>query len=392
MAIQIPEAFEDLFKPARYKIYHGGRGAAKSRSFATALILLACQSKERILCAREIQLSISDSVKRVLDDEIVRLELNNIFESTKTEIRCTLTGSNFIFSGLKNNPDKIKSTEGITRCWIEEAHTVSQESLDILIPTIRSEGSEIWMSFNAKFETDPVYKMFIKDTPPPGSIVRKVNYYDNPFFPDVLRQEMLWTKQRDTDKYLHVWEGEPVIHSDEQIFNGIWSIEDFASPKFDETLYFGSDFGFSQDPTTLIRCWIQERTLYIDYEAYGIGVELDEISQLYDSVPGARQWNITADSARPDTISHIKKKGFKISGSKKGKGSIEDGIEFIKSFNVKIHSRCKHTIDEFMTYSYKKDKKTGEILPIIIDKNNHIIDALRYALEKRMKNSQIFIA
>jgi phage terminase large subunit len=389
--VQLPKGFRFLTTPSRYKIAYGGRGAAKSRSFARALILLSAKFKERILCAREIQLSISDSVKRVLD-EIARLKMEAIFESTKTEIRCLPTGSNFIFSGLKNNPDKIKSTEGVTKCWIEEAHTVSQESLDILIPTIREEGSEIWASFNPKYKTDPIYKMFVGENPPPSSIVRKVNYYDNPFFPEVLRKEMEWCKSRDTDKYLHVWEGEPVLHTEEQIFNGVWKIEDFGEPPAGTTLYYGSDFGFSQDPTTLIRCWIDGKTLYIDHEAYGIGVELDEIPQLYDSVPGSRKWVITADSARPDTISHIRKKGFKIRGAVKGKGSIEDGIEFIRSHEVKIHPRCKNTIDEFMLYSYKKDKHTDEILPIIVDKHNHMIDAARYALESRMKARDIFIA
>jgi phage terminase large subunit len=388
--IKLPEAFAALFAPYRYKVFYGGRGAAKSRSFATALIVSAFTEKERILCAREIQLSINESVKRVLDDEINRLGLSSYFLSTKTEIRCITTGSLILFAGLRDNPDKIKSMEGVTKCWIEEAHSVSQESLDILIPTIREENSEIWFSFNPKFENDPVYKMFVTSQPP-ESYVQKVNYDDNPFFPEVLRKEMEWCRHHDIDKYRHVWEGEPVIHSAEQIFNGVWCVENFETSK-ETVFYYGSDFGFSQDPTTLIRCWIDGKTLYIDYEAYGIGVELNEIPQLYRSVPGADIWRITADSARPDTISYLKKKGFNIAGAQKGKGSIEDGIEFIRSFDVKIHPRCKNTIDEFMTYSYKTDKHTGEILPIIVDKKNHCVDALRYALEKRMKNSTVFIA
>jgi len=392
MKIQLPEPFEFLFQPARYKVAHGGRGSGKSRSFASALISIAAtHQKERVLCAREIQNSIKDSVKRVLDDEIDRLGLNSIFKSTHTSIECTLTGSEFLFAGLWNNVDSIKSMEGITRVWIEEAHTISQESLDILIPTIRAPGSEIWFSFNAKLEDDPVYQMFVANPPPPNSIVKKVNYNQNPWFPDVLRTEMEWTRQNNPDKFRHVWEGFPVQHSDEQVFYGCWRTEDFGEPPMGTALYFGADFGFSQDPSTLVRCWLNGRNLYIDYEAYGHGVEIDDLHKLYDVVPGSRDWRIIGDSARPETISYVRRQGYNMEPSRKGKGSIEDGLEFLKSHKIIIHPRCKHTIDEFMLYRYKKDPKTDAIMPIIVDANNHIIDALRYACEDLMKG-QVFIA
>lgn len=208
--VQIPDAFHGLFEPYRYKVFYGGRGGAKSWAFADALVLLAVSGHERILCAREVQNSIKDSVKRLLEDRINALGLDNLFVCTDAEIRCPTTNSLFIFSGLRLNPEKLKSFEGITRCWVEEAETVSERSLDLLIPTIRREGSEIWFSFNPDRVNGAVYRRFVVNQPPPRSLVRKVSWRDNPWFPDVLREEMETCKREDNEKWLHIWEGEPV--------------------------------------------------------------------------------------------------------------------------------------------------------------------------------------
>lgn len=152
-----------------------------------------------------------------------------------------------------------------------------------------------------------------------------------------------------------------------------------------DRLFFGADFGFANDPNTLVRCFILDGRLYIDYEAYAVGVELDEMPQLYESVPGSHEWPIKADSARPETISYLANRvnpPFRISAATKWQGSVEDGIAYLKSFEkIVIHPRCKHAADEFRLYSYKVDKTTDEVLPIILDKSNHIIDGLRYALD-----------
>lgn len=210
MNAQLPIAFQGLFEPYRYKVFYGGRGGAKSRSFARALLTLAAAGHERVLCGREVQNSIKDSVKRILDDEIQRLGLQDRFISTDFEIRCPDTESLFIFSGLRLNPEKIKSFEGITKCWVEEAETLSEKSLDLLIPTIRDEGSEIWFSFNPARVNGAVYKKFIIDTPPPRSLVKKVGWRDNPWFPSVLEEERQTMLANDPDKYDHVWEGNPI--------------------------------------------------------------------------------------------------------------------------------------------------------------------------------------
>lgn len=382
--ISFAPKFDILFKPARYKVLYGGRGAAKSWEISRALIIKGLQSKLRVLCAREIQHSIADSVHKLLSEQIYEMGFAPWYKITKNTIT-GVNGTEFIFSGLRFNVREIKSKEGIDICWIEEAQSVSEESWDVLIPTIRKEKSEIWLSFNPDAETDPTYRRFVID-PPPDSFVRKVGWQDNPWFPDVLRQEMEYLKRVDYEAYLHVWEGEVRRISEAIIFKNKFIVEPFDTP--DKTrFYHGADWGFAQDPTTLVRCFAVDRKLYIDQEAYGIGVELDETPQLFDSIETARSWPIKADEARPETISYMKKQGFNITGAKKWTGCVEDGIAYIKSFEkVIIHPRCKHTIDEFKHYSYKVDRQTGDVLPIVLDKNNHCIDALRYSLDGYIKD------
>lgn len=303
--------------------------------------------------------------------------MQNEFESTIAEIRHVRTGSNFIFAGLRTDPDAIKSIEGVTKCWVEEAHTVSQASIDILTPTIRAEHSEIWFSYNPRFDDDPVHAMFAD--PPPRSIVVDCQYWDNPWFPDVLREEMEHCKSRDFDKYLHVWEGKTVQQSDEQVMHGCWKIDPVPEPPPDAILKYGVDWGFSNDPMAVVRSWIQGRTMYIDYEAGGVGVKTKDLATILDRVPGIRKWPVIADSSRPETIDYVRDEGFNIFPSKKGKGSIEDGIEFIKGHDVVIDPRCKNVIDEFIHYKFKKDPHTDKVTPIIVDANNHWIDGLRYS-------------
>lgn len=363
--------FDILFKPARYKVLYGGRGAAKSWGIARALVIKGLQRKLRILCAREIQHSIADSVHKLLVEQIYEMGLSPWYKITKNAI-VGVNGTEFIFSGLHFNVREIKSKEGIDLCWVEEAQSVSEESWDVLIPTIRKEKSEIWLSFNPDAETDPTYRRFVID-PPPDSFVRKVSWQDNPWFPDVLRQEMEYLKRVDYEAYLHVWEGEVRRISDAIIFKDKFVVEPFETPD-SVRFYHGADWGFAQDPTALVRCFIKDRRLYVDMEAYGVGVELDETGALFDAIPTARKWPIKADSARPETISYMKRAGFNITAARKWQGSVEDGIAFMKSFEkIVLHPRCKHAIDEFGHYSYKVDKQTNDVLPIIVDANNHCI-------------------
>lgn len=380
--IHIPKALQDIFKPARFKVLYGGRGGGKSHSIARALIILSMQSTLRIACARELQTSIKHSVHRLLCDIIIEYNLNEYFKITEKSIICNLTGSFFTFVGLRYNPAGVKSMEGVDICWVEEAENVSKESWDLLTPTIRKQGSEIWISFNPKDEDAPVYQNFVINKPD-GAIVIKVNYYDNPFCSDTLLAEMEICKKRDYDEYLHIWEGEPLRISEATIFRGKFEIKSFDIPK-DVRWFNGVDWGFSNDPTAITASFIQKRCLYVAYEGGGIELEFDNIADILNSFPNKmmRNWMIKADNARPETISYFKNKGFNISAAKKWKGSLEDGISYLKGFDkIYIHPRCQQTSTEFRLYRYKVDKLTEEVLPIPIDKHNHYIDSIRYALD-----------
>ena len=380
--VELPEWSEPLFSEEyRYFALAGGRGSAKSRTIASVLVLRAAQEPLRILCTREVQKSIRDSVKRLLDDEIDRIGFRSMFKSTDTEIRGS-NGSLFLFAGLQHNIDSIKSMEGIDICWCEEAQTLSQTSLNTLIPTIRKPGSQIYFSWNPKDAKDPVEAMFVEEPRPPRTLYLKVNWDQNPWFPEVLREEMEHDKKHDYGKYLHVWEGEYLTRSNANVFQN-WRIDDFETPK-DTFFRFGCDWGYSVDPTVLVRCFVEPnaRKLYIDHEAYQVGCEIDDTPALFAQVPESHRWPIVADSASPERISYMRKHGYpKMMKALKGRKSIEEGIAFLQGYEIIVHPRCEHMIDELKRYSYKIDPITDEITNVLQDKDNHLCDALRYSLE-----------
>lgn len=202
---QFPVKMASLFDKARYKVYYGGRGAGKSHSAAKALLILGAKSQIRVLCAREYQTSIKDSVHKLLCDQIELMNLHGFYEITQSSIRGK-NGTEFAFVGLKNNVANVKSYEGVDYCWVEEAQTVSRHSWNTLIPTIRKEGSEIWITFNPELETDETYQRFVVK-PPDNAVVQKINWSDNPWFPEVLALEKDALKSRDPSAYQTVWEG-----------------------------------------------------------------------------------------------------------------------------------------------------------------------------------------
>jgi len=284
VSLDIPVAFQFLLEPHRYKSAYGGRGAGRSWSYARVLAALASYQKKRILCTREYQNSIKDSVHKVLSDQIELLGLSPYYNITKTEITSN-SGSEFIFKGLQH-PLEIKSIEGIDIVWLEEAQNASEESWRFLIPTIRKDGSEIWLSWNTGAKTDPTYQRFVINKPH-DCVSKLLTYRDNPFFPETLRKEMEHCKRVDKDAYDHIWEGNPQYISDALVFRNKFVVEEFEAP--DKTRFrMGADWGFSNDPTTLIRNYIVGNDLFIDYEAYGVGVELEELPQLFDSIPESR--------------------------------------------------------------------------------------------------------
>lgn len=388
------EVFEPFLQPARYKGAHGGRGSGKSHNFAENLIDDAVRFPGlRAVCIREVQKDLKHSAKQLISDKIYDLGLGQYFD-IKDKWIVTPGDGIIIFEGMQNHTaDSIKSLEGFDRAWIEEAQTLSQKSLDLLRPTIRKEGSELWFSWNPRNPTDPVDLLLRGESPPPNSIVIQVNYTDNPKFPDVLKEEMEYDRGRDLDKYSHIWLGAYQKNSEARIFHN-WTVEEFDIPK-DAIIRQGADWGFSIDPTVLVQCFIEGRKLYIPYEAYRVNCEIVDTPSLFLTVPDSEKWPIIADSARPETISHLQKNGYpKIMPAVKGARSLEEGIEFLKSFDIIVHPRCQHVIDEFSTYSYKVDPLTDQVLPVIQDKNNHTIDSIRYACEgarrtgRKPKNTQ----
>ena len=308
-----------------------------------------------------------------------------------------------IFQGMADHTaESIKSLEGFDRAWVEEAQSLSQRSLDLLRPTMfRTPGSEIWASWNPRFPTDPIDDFFrgnrerkAGEPPwqsPPDAVVVRTTYRDNPWVLSELLKEVEWDKARDPEKYAHVWLGEYERKSEARVFKN-WRVEEFETPS-DATHYYGGDWGFSVDPSVLVRLHLRGRNLYIDYEAYRIGVEIDHLPQLFDQVPGSREWPITADSARPETISYLQRHGFpKIRAAQKGQNSVKEGVIFLQGYDIIIHPRCVHTADEFTMYSYKVDKQTGMVTPVLEDKKNHVIDSVRYATEALRKPAGEFVA
>ena len=387
--IQFPEKVVPvLFGKGRLKVLHGGRGGAKSWAFARYLVIRAAREKLRILCAREIQNSIKDSVYRLLVDQIYALGLQAHFIIRADSIIGRHTGAEFIFKGLRQNISEVKSLEGIDICWVEEAEKVSLNSWDILTPTIRKENSEIIVSFNPEDENSATDQMFLgKNGPPPDTLIAELNYPDNPWFPEVLRKEMEYCRRVDPDKYNHVWLGKTKKYGEACIFASKVFVEAFDDPTEDQQMYYGMDFGFSAAPTSLHAYFIKDNKLYVWQEAYGHGVEITELPAFVRSVPGTDKWKIRADSERPDTISYLRNEGFDIQGAEKGKGSVEDGIQFIRSFEaIVIHPRCRGALDDYRNYRWKQDKSTNEVLPIPLDKSNHACDDGRYALEPYIKN------
>lgn len=683
LRIELPNKLKFLVEENyRYKVAYGGRSSGKSYSMILASLAKAMEKKIRVLCVRQFQNSIADSVHKLIADTIYRLKIDKYFQITQSSIRC-INGSEFIFKGIHNNVQEIKSLEGIDLCVCEEAQNVPDDSWEVLIPTIRKEGSEIWVCFNPQMEDDATYRRFVKNPPPDCKSVL-INYTDNPWCPEVMKKEAENCKALDYAKYEHIWLGHTVMETDAQIFKGKFELLDFEADDFTE-FFYGADWGFaclggnsmvstnkgdipikdikvgdmvftrdgykkvlstnkkgkkavfrlefttkdniiitgdhriytsdgwkrvdelkgdeivclkklslmgrfikgirtvntqitsiinrgrnkescigiygntimerfqkimmsttsikthltmkletlcalakanikkfitktnsvisrkklckcieksmdiqkktgkkeeknlwrrlkngvgyvknvgknllSQmfiknsvaqivekgltrgiakgnmyakyvvkglwhqltdlekpvlknvhinliplteqeevyditvengeffsngllvhncDPTAVTRCFIEDNCLYIDYESGGVGVEMEELPALFDKIPDIRKWRIRADAARPETISYVARHGFDCIAAEKWKGSVEDGIEYLRSFKkIYIHPRCKHVYDEFKYYSYKKDRISGDILPIVVDAWNHYIDSIRYALQPYIKN------
>ena len=392
--LSIPHKVAENFnQPATFRVFRGGRGSAKTRSLATMscmyVMRMALSGKEGVfLCAREHLNSLEESSLEEIKGAISAVpEFQAFFHVGEKFVRTHCGRISFVFSGLRHNLDSIKSKARILGAWVEEAENVSDIAWRKLLPTIRDEDAEIWLSYNPESPDSATHKRFVED-PPTDCIVTTINWRDNKWFPSILNQQRLDDKAKRPDIYDHVWEGAFLTLTDAQVFGGKYEVQEFSPGPSWNGPYQGVDFGFAQDPTTAVRCWVHDDCLWIEYEAGRVGLELDHTSAfIADRIPRFSDYASRADSARPESISYLKRHGTpRMESVKKWQGSVEDGVSHIKSYSkVIIHPRCTEVHREFRLYSYKVDKLSGDILPKIVDAHNHYIDALRYALVPLMK-------
>lgn len=391
LSIDTARVFLPLLKPARYKGAHGGRGSGKSHFFGDLWLEENVAGKLDCVCLRETLKSLEFSVKKLLESKISTFNAGAYFEVQDRRI-LTKHGGVTIFEGMQNHTaDSIKSLEGFDRAWFAEAQAASDNSISILRPTIRKPGSELWFDWNPKNDTDAIDVFLRGASKHPDAIVVAANYMDNPWLPEVLRAEMEHDqramtvgseaqRKAATAKFNWIWKGAYRTAGDALVFTN-WRVEEFDTHD-GATFRYGADWGFAIDPSVLVRCYLIGRKLYVDQEAYEVGREIDLLPDLFMTVPEAEKWPITADSARPETISYMKRHGFpRMTAALKGARSVEEGVTWLQGLEIIVHPRCQHTIDELSTYAYQVDKATGKPIPVLEDKNNHVIDAVRYACE-----------
>lgn len=352
-----------------------------------------------ILCAREFQNSLDESSMEEVKQAIRSVDwLNDFYEIGEKYIRSKSGNIRYVFSGLRHNLDSIKSKARILLCWIDEAEPVSEVAYRKLLPTIREEKSECWLTWNPEHDGSPTDRRFIKEKPE-NAVGVEINYTDNPWFPKTLESERLKDQQTlDPATYSHIWEGKYLENSEAQILNGKVRVSNFDIDKLEQSKkisgpYYGLDYGFANDPTAFIEAFIDNdtNTLYVTRECGGVGLELDKtaaFAQRY--IPEIEKYVIRADNARPESTSYLKRHGLpRVESAPKWQGSVEDGIRHLRSYaEIVVHESCKKFIEESRMYSYKTDRNTGDVLPIPIDAHNHYIDALRYALSPLIKRNK----
>jgi phage terminase large subunit len=408
---ELPAITANFVRPARTRVFKGGRGSGKTRGLAKRSAIRVYQLAEAgvegvFLSSREFMNSLEESsmeeIKQAIKSEPW---LNDYFEIGEKYIRTKNRRIDYVFAGLRHNLDSIKSKSRIIGNWTDEAENVSEVAWRKLTGTLREEGpgwvAENWVSYNPESPDSATHTRFAQN-PPADCIVSTINWRDNLYFPTLSNLQRLEDKLLRPDTYEHVWEGAFLTMTEAQIFHGKFVVEDFTPQRTWDGPYQGGDFGFSQDPTAAVRLWIGDGCLWIEREAGKTGLELDDTGEyLTKRIPGFADTLTRWDNARPESISHLKRPKKHANDARvplprsesveKWPGSIEDGIAFIRSFRrVVIHSRCQQTAREFRLYSYKIDRLTQEITSIIVDANNHYIDATRYALAPIIKNQGAF--
>lgn len=379
----------------------GGRGSTKS-SFASIQIIKGIieDPDANGLVLRKVDGTVRKSVLEMLlwAAEILGVESSFDFKYSPAEIEYLPTGQKIILTGL-DDARKLKSIKlkrGYFKfLWFEEAEEFAgMEEIRSVRQSTRRGGDKFIEFITYNPPNDPaawINKAAEDAEDDPDTLVHHSTYLDVPrewlgeqFYKDAER-----LKKTDPVAYEHEYMGVAIGRAEQIVFFGKWQQKDFETPPiaqmYQSRFFIGADWGFAQDPTALTRSFIMhergEVNLYIDYEAGGHGIELDELPQIFNKIPEIKRWKVYGDASRPETVSHMSSKGYNCESAPKWSGSVHDGVEYLRSFNnIYIHTRCVRTAEEFTKYSYKVDKHTKEVLPVIVDKWNHYIDATRYAL------------
>lgn len=376
ITINIPIEYKRLFDSDwREAAVYGGRYSLKSHTVARVLLIRARQKKIRVACFREFQNSIADSSHQLLKDLINQYGLTD-FKVTNTSIINTVNGSDFIFNGLHNNEQSVKSTEGIDIAWVEEAQTVSNTSLEVLTPTVRKPGSQLIYTYNRLLEDDPVHHRLVLEGRP-NTLIINVNYdiaLKYGMMPDVIRLEMEDDRDKRPALYKHKWLGEP-SSSERKIYSD-WAIID-EIPHEARLERYGLDFGYTNDPTAIVAIYKYNDGFILDEITYQKGLSNKQISDVLKNLDKAL---VIADSAEPKSIDEIRSYGINILPCVKGKDSINQGIQFVQDQRISITKRSSNLIQEYNRYLWQVDK-LDKIINVPEGGFDHCMDSIRYGLD-----------
>src|SRR5215217_4223921 len=376
--ILIPSEYARLFDTDwREAAIYGGRGSLKSHTVARILLIRAMQKKGLCGCFREYQNSIGDSSHALLKGLIEEYNLPH-FKVTNDSIINVKTGYSFIFKGLRNNIQSVKSIEGMTEAWVEEAQTISEVSLDVLTPTVRLPGSQIFYTYNRLKDKDPIHNRLVVEGRP-NTIIINVNYdiaIKYGWLSDVLYNEMVNDRDNRPEIYKHKWLGMP-SNLKGQIYKNFKSIEKI--PKDAKYMGPGLDFGYTNDPTALIEVWKWNNAYILNESLYSRGMRNKEIGQHIIARKHYINQLVVGDSSEPKSIDDIKDEGVKIIGATKGKDSVNNGIQLLQGLEVYYTASSHNIEEEVLNYVWRVDKE-DKSLNIPIDAYNHALDAARYKI------------
>lgn len=347
----------------------------KSHTVARYLLIQARMDKKRILCAREFQNSISESSHQLLADLITQYQLTDFVVTDKSIVN-KVNGSDFLFKGLKHNEQSIKSIEGIDIAWVEEAQTISKESIEVLTPTVRKPGSKIIYTYNRLLEDDPVHQRLVIEGRP-NTLIINVNYdiaEKYGMIPDVIKQEIEDDKANRPSLYKHKWLGEP--SSMERKIYKDWKFID-AVPHEARLERYGLDFGYTNDPTAIVAVYYYNGGYILDEIAYQKGLSNKQIADILNGVPKAP---VIADSAEPKSIDEIRAYGVTILPTVKGNDSVKQGIQFVQRQRISVTNRSFNIINEYKRYMWMEDKD-GKIINKPEHQWSHSMDSIRYSFD-----------